>query len=271
MPELREVELKLELPPEHADALLAHPAVEGFRDGAARTKRLRSIYFDTADFALQAAGVALRIRFVEGRRIQTAKAGERAAGGLFERREHETEVEVDTPQPDAIDDPELRDAVARALDGHPLAAVFETDLTRVIVDARDGADRWELALDRGEVIAGERRMEISEVELELVEGSVDRLFAVALSLAEAFPLTPGGLSKAARGYALARGERPQPDLAHELASLSRELTALGDGATHRPLVAQLEKAATDGPRPETARCLLEAGRILAAARAASEG
>jgi inorganic triphosphatase YgiF len=272
MSELREVELKLELPAEHADALLAHPAVERFRVGEPHTKRLRSVYFDTTEHALDAAGVSLRVRHVDDLRIQTVKTGERAAGGLFERREHEMEIDSDEPQPVAIDDAALRRGVAAALAGRPLLAVFETDMERVLLDERDGANRWELALDRGHVVAGSTQLEISEVELELVAGDVDRLFEAALALADAFPLVPGGLSKAARGYALARGEHPPSRLTTDLAELAGALEVRADADVHRALARNLGELAAGGATeaqirasPDLARWILEAGRILAAA------
>jgi triphosphatase len=63
--------------------------------------------------------------------------------------------------------------------------------------------RIEVALDRGKIIAGERSDPICEVELELLEGSVDELFAAAVALQADLPLHPEGASKAERGYRLA--------------------------------------------------------------------
>jgi len=58
----REVELKLELPPEAVSRVSRHRSLERYGEGPVTTRRLRSIYFDTVDRALLHAGLSLRIR-----------------------------------------------------------------------------------------------------------------------------------------------------------------------------------------------------------------
>lgn len=267
----REVELKLSLPARFASALLAHASVKRYLIGQPRTKRLRSVYFDTQGERLAAEGIALRVRSVGDRFVQTLKCGERAASGLFDRCEDEAEVASMVPDLDAVDDAVLRDAVASALGGAALAPHFETDMERVQVDQRDGDDAWELDLDRGEIIAGTKREPISEVELELRAGSPVRLFDAALDLVSDLPLVPGGLSKAARGYAIVRGEMPSDAIEAELLALADVLATMPDAAA---LASSARKLAEDASRseeaaarvrvdPQTSRLLLEAGRLRA--------
>lgn len=266
MPDAREVELKLEMRPEQAGALLAHPSVEAHRTGEPHTRRLRSVYFDSETLGLKAAGISLRVREVAGGFIQTLKRGERAAGGLFEREEHEIEVASLSLELDSVD-PGLRSAVDAALGGTTPVPVFETDMQRVHVGQRDGEDVWELDLDQGHVVAGSARVAISEVELELVDGNPVRLFEAALALLDDFELAPGGLSKAARGYALARGDSPARKLSEELASLAADLDANAPASARAQADALRADAQSVGagwpPRP-VARRMLEAGRLLLA-------
>ncbi len=62
-------------------------AASGFLPGKGRTARQRSTYFDTADGALSAAGVSLRIRQVGTDRTQTIKSSASLSAGLFVRSE----------------------------------------------------------------------------------------------------------------------------------------------------------------------------------------
>lgn len=59
-----------------------------------------------------------------------------------------------------------------------------------------------MVLDRGEVVAGDRRSPICEVELELKRGDPRALFAFARKLDAVAPVQLGVLTKAERGYGL---------------------------------------------------------------------
>ncbi len=84
-----------------------------------------------------------------------------------------------------------------------LAAVFETNVRRTVWQIEQGAGNRLLAkLDRGWIASGGRRETISELELQLLSGSVDSLYQLALELAQRQTLPPLLLSKAERGYRL---------------------------------------------------------------------
>lgn len=85
---MAETELKISLPAEETARLLAAPELEGLRITPRRTETLLSIYQDTPDGALSAARIALRLRKVGRRWVQTVKSGARATGpGLFSQEE----------------------------------------------------------------------------------------------------------------------------------------------------------------------------------------
>jgi triphosphatase len=62
--------------------------------------------------------------------------------------------------------------------------------------------RIDVALDRGDIVAGDRRTPLSEIELELVEGTPAALFSFARKIDAVAPVRLGVLSKAERGYRL---------------------------------------------------------------------
>ena len=67
-----------------------------------------------------------------------------------------------------------------------------------------------LGVDRGNVQGAERKMPISEVELELISGNIADLFGLTRQLQTTLDLRPAIASKAERGYALFLGEAPAP-------------------------------------------------------------
>ena len=69
----QETELKLQLAPSDLLRLKRHPLVQRLKRGRPQTKQLKSVYFDGEDFRLRSSGVALRVRHVGRRRIQTPR------------------------------------------------------------------------------------------------------------------------------------------------------------------------------------------------------
>ncbi|MXO99154.1 CHAD domain-containing protein [Altererythrobacter xixiisoli] len=186
---MQEVELKLELAPDDADAL----AAAGLFAGDPQVIHQQATYYDTPDHALAKAGFSLRIRHDGTARTQTIKAGGTTAG-LFVRSEWEMPVSDDVPVLD---------------DATPLPAMFGDVLAKIIplFTVENQRQIWlqdgiEIALDRGRVLAGDREATVCEVELEHKEGDPAALFALARRIAASVPVAPGVLTKAERGYRL---------------------------------------------------------------------
>jgi inorganic triphosphatase YgiF len=70
---------------------------------------------------------------------------------------------------------------------------------------RQGRSKIEAALDRGRVEAGDRTLDLCELELELKGGPHQGVYALAKRLAEAAPIRLSFVSKAERGYRLMAG------------------------------------------------------------------
>ncbi len=216
---MTETELKITLDARGLAALMRHPALARHRLEPRRREQLVSIYYDTPGHALSVAGIGLRLRRVGRRWIQTVKIG--AGGfGFF------SHTEVETPAPGGRlvlegPDPEgVLAAISRATGGAPLSPVFETRIRRTIERlATPGGGEVELALDAGEVVAGEASAEIHEAELELVSGPVGGLYDLAAELFPRGPVSFSAMNKAAHGYRLARGEAPKPATARNAGTL----------------------------------------------------
>ncbi|WP_425252283.1 CHAD domain-containing protein [Janthinobacterium sp. NFX145] len=225
-----EIELKLLLAPQDVPRLRAHPLLAQSTQGEPQLLRMHDIYVDTPDLQLCRQQAGLRVRQVEGRWVQTLKAGGTVSGGLHSR--HEWEGEVPGPQPDlaALDAAIGRKQPIRALLRQDairdaLRPVFTTRMERTVWQLRTPqGDEIECVLDQGVIESGAdgadsvvRTVPVSEIELELKQGQAASLFDVALALLQDVPLQLGHMSKAERGYRLAASQPLQAAKAQPLA------------------------------------------------------
>ena len=185
----REIELKFLLARADIDALLA-----ALPPGATAVKAMTAIYYDTADRWLGRNGFGLRVRRTGRRYVQTLKSAPGDDGG---RDEWEWDVPDETPSPG------LLVATPAALPARmALLPQFTVNVSRTVRVVQAGEARVEVALDDGEVVAGDRREPILELELELLSGPTSALHAFAASLRETVSLIPGTVTKAERGFRL---------------------------------------------------------------------
>lgn len=151
--------------------------------------------------------MGLRIRGENGHYEMTMKIAGRVTGGLHQRPEFN--VALDAPELDlALFPTEVwPDGKLPAELASQVQPLFSTDFFREkwLVDV-DGS-RIEMALDLGEVKAGEFAEPICELELELLSGNTRAVLKLANQLVSQTGLRQGSLSKAARGYHLAQGMR----------------------------------------------------------------
>jgi triphosphatase len=168
------------------------------------TKQMINTYYDTANYKLRDVSIGMRIRQIDEQFIQTVKSSGKAIGGLHQRNEDEIELTSNKLDISLISDPYLQILVEEALeeDGD-FTPCFNTDFyrTKSLLSFSDGT-KIEMALDSGSISAGEKSLEICEVELELVEGSPEYVFAIGRYLIKELDLTIYNASKARRGYSL---------------------------------------------------------------------
>lgn len=187
----REIELKFLLARTDVDALIA-----ALPPGATTVKDMVAIYYDTPDGQLRNSGFGLRVRRTGDRRIQTLKSALGADGG---RDEWEWPVAGDTP------DPALLSGTPAALPaGAVLKGRFTVTVTRTARLVTEGEARIEIALDDGEVTAGDHLQSFLELELELLSGPVEALHHLADRLRGQVALIPSTITKAERGFRLLR-------------------------------------------------------------------
>ena len=241
-PQPVEIELKLALPQQQAARFLKLMAR---RRSVPMQQDFVTRYFDTQDFALSAQGVALRVRRVGQRWLQTLKTEGERRGGLSQRAEYEMAITRGTP--------DWKRFPAEALERVPetlraqLVPVFETHFSRTawLLKGQGGA-QIEVALDVGEVRtlkgihAGKRSQPICEIELELKAGHPDALFALAQGWAQQLDCLPLDISKAERGVRLAHGEAAAPVKSAPVVLKSDMSVEEGFAATIQACLAQFQ-------------------------------
>lgn len=231
-----EYELKLALSPANLERLRRSPLVRSLAYRRSASKSLVSTYFDTPDRLLQRRGMALRVRKIGERRVQTLKASAHVNGlngsnglngtnGMHHRREYETDIVGDEPDLSLIEDDSLQALFAEEGIAERLVPLFTTQFDRRSIPLRLYDSEVELSLDQGEIVSGDQSVPISEAELELLSGRPVRIFELALALHEKVPFRIERRTKSARGYGLAETEVLKPVRA-KLAALRPEMTAV---------------------------------------------
>ena len=219
-----ELELKLAVTPDELERLRRDPLVRSLAHKRATTKRLHSTYFDTPSHDLRRRGMAFRVRQIGKRRVQTLKVPGKGAGGLQHHREYEAEVEADTPDVERIEDETLRRLFDAEGLTRKLTPVFTTAFSRSSVPLKLEDSEVELALDSGEIAAGGESLPICEAELELVSGSSERIYELALALHKRIDFRLETRTKAARGYQLLAVDRPLSPQKAQALDLQPEMT-----------------------------------------------
>jgi inorganic triphosphatase YgiF len=202
---MREIELKLLLDKAQVDAFRRSREVSELADGPPVTRTLTSVYYDTSDHELRAAGIALRLRRENRRWVQTVKkASGPISAGLSTPIEDECPVLGQNLALNRIADDDLREEII-GLAKPGLLPVAQTKFRRTkrTLNLENGA-QIELAIDQGEVTAGDMSAPIIEAEFELIKGQPCDLYAVANRVMSVAPVRFSECSKSERALRLLR-------------------------------------------------------------------
>ena len=210
----KELELKLVANKNQLDEIkhLSFPGTSS--QSSWQTQELANVYYDNAEFKLRELGIGMRIRSVNNKLIQCVKSSCKAIGGLHQRNEDEIELsshQIDITQ---IQEPYLQILVEEALDeGGEFIPCFETNFSRTSCELIfSDSTRMEIAIDFGTIVSKDKTLDICEVELELLEGSAEYIFAIGRYLVKELNLTLSNSSKARRGYSLCKGFNPSKNI-----------------------------------------------------------
>lgn len=197
--ESKEIELKLELPPGCVATLRSLPALG---DPERKPVRQETRYLDTPEGTLRKAGYSLRIRRKGRSWTQTVKHRGGDSGGFSSRAEWEQKIAGPELDFEALAGTPVGEILRRRKARKRLRLVSTTLVERTTWLLGRDDTTIELILDEGEVVSGEHREPVCEVELELKKGEPSALFALAREIAADVPVRMGVVSKSERGQRL---------------------------------------------------------------------
>ncbi|MEG3766568.1 CYTH domain-containing protein [Alteromonas sp. 14N.309.X.WAT.G.H12] len=186
------------------------PALEsvGFTVQSEPEIRLQNDYFDTPEHHFQQRKMGFRVRGCNEQYEQTVKTRGKVSGGLHQRAEYNVDLQSAEPDlrlfpsdiwPDNWQVEQVNTALQRQ---------FSTHFSRVAFNVTRGEAQVEVVLDEGEATTGKNSSPIREIELELKQGDITELFAIANVLIEHMTVRLSDVSKAAQGYQLINGLSP---------------------------------------------------------------
>ncbi len=202
----QEIELKLAvLDPDEIDRIIADEFLLSLSVRPWQTERLVSTYYDTEQHGLMDKHLTFRIR-ANGKGYEaTVKGGGKIVGGLHERQEWNVPLKTASADIEIFAATGIGDQLREIVNGEPLLPLFTTDFMRQSLLVDYGTSVIEVAVDQGEIAAGDQTESLLEMELELKSGvSIDLIILGAL-LANRFKLRQEGRSKYQRGLGMVGG------------------------------------------------------------------
>jgi len=195
--------LALVVAPEDASRLKRSGLLRG---GRLTQRRITSTYYDTREKELQRRTLALSVRREGGRLLEALEAIPGTAAASNERPIWQ--APLTRPVPDLKPMAKV-DGIGK-LEDEPLRPVFTCQLRRSRAVLEPDGAAVALSFDEGEIrTRSGRKLPVSEIELELQQGTPHAVFKLANALADEAPLRVELRSKAARGYALAERTAPR--------------------------------------------------------------
>lgn len=211
-----ELELKLMLHPDYLKSASDFfdeicSLSEGDGQTCLPTLSLMNAYFDTEESSLMQAGMALRIRSMNGVFIQTVKTRGSNRVGIHARGEWEWFLSNERLDLSLLKGVPLPESLRDMSWSPELIEVYRTDFERQVWNVESQGTKIEAVCDKGLVTSPYGEDSICELELELKNGDETALYHFALQLAERVPVQVSIVSKAQKGVRLKYGRIELPD------------------------------------------------------------
>ena len=199
----QEIELKLRMSVDSIDAL-ANYLDQGA--GAGEVIELGNDYFDTHDIALAKARAALRIRRSAKGVEQTLKTRGYSQGGLQIRNEWNWPLLEPCLNLEKLASPEVSAYLPEPFCHESLALIFSTNFQRRrwLLTPGGASRQIEVVIDYGSIKTNVSNQSLCEIELELQDGEPEDLWQLVFELQDQAALWLSDISKAERGYVLAK-------------------------------------------------------------------
>jgi inorganic triphosphatase YgiF len=199
-----ETELRFALSPDARRTIERYVASHDEAASLAGSRTERTTYYDTSDFALRQAGLGLAIGHRAddpGKSVQIVKTG--GDGSSLHHQKWEWSIADAAPERARLE--EVPGLLSVLKNGGDLQPIFHADVRRCRRLLHPDGGNVELTLDEGVVVAERQSEPLSELALELKQGSEESLLHLGLELVQAAPLSLQIESTADHGYRLCNG------------------------------------------------------------------
>jgi triphosphatase len=213
--------IKLELAPEELGRLKEHLAQKAGTKEIGLNERVVSTYYDTQDWDLRDAGVALRLRSDGTKLLQlldTSAAAYRYFDHILWGQPTDHEPDFKFIQSNALPSP-LTEKIYRQL-----RPVFKVNTNRTTYSLREGGSEIQVIAGGGKIDVGERSASFAQIELHLVSGEPADLFSSMWAIDEVMPLRLTTQSESSLGFWLLHNQSGKAVKATEI-KLSPHLTS----------------------------------------------
>ena len=199
-----EMEIKLSTSKESLKKLLDSSLLKAAMvPDSLQEKELENYYYDTASYKLFHEGIAYRIRKSDAGYVATIKTDDASQGGFSERKEYNVPVGEAAPTLEGFAELGLELDLKKLLAEEELQVLFKVLVKRQIRLLQITPETLlEMAIDKGNIVAGKSKEKIEEIEFEIVKGTKGDLFEFVAALAMEIPLFIEPRSKFKRGIDL---------------------------------------------------------------------
>ena len=199
-----EVELKYAVPDEQmAEWIWTDDELGAMcEEGSWSVARYNGYYYDTPGCVLTKNDIVFRIRHEGEKTVACLKWHSGGEGALHKREELNRTVDgevPDTADPDIFSENEMGRHIKDLIGKEELTRLMEVDVLRKSMRVDTGNSIVEISIDRGAVHTRNGDAPISEVELELYQGTEQSLLELGNWLSEKYELKSEEKSKFARG------------------------------------------------------------------------
>ncbi|MEG0292230.1 MAG: CYTH domain-containing protein [Anaerovoracaceae bacterium] len=174
--------------------------------GSRKKETLNAIYYDTEDGDLQNNGIAYRLRREDDILMATLKWRGGSEGALHKREELNINLGEglfpEEPSAEIFGESTIGKKLLKIIEGKKMQEVMRMNVLRRLFRVDTGDSIFEIAIDNGEIITSAGREAISELEIELFNGSEKDLLKIGEMLQGKYNLEPEKRSKFERGLAL---------------------------------------------------------------------
>lgn len=184
-----------------AEATKQEAIAQAYADLQWKTLQMRTAYYDTPSGALSQRHMTLRCRMENGVPVYTVKTPAEGGRGEWELSGC---AGIEEAVPALCEMGAPRELAQLCEEG--LVHICGAEFTRRAAVVTWEGTQMELALDRGFLTAGEKKVPLCEVEVELKDGEYSKIVAWAVTLACQFGLMPEKKSKFRRALDLREKE-----------------------------------------------------------------